>query len=493
MTADLKSGRTNILSGDGSLQSRIRVWIVDAILSGKLESGVRLPSSRAMAELLDVSRNTVSIAYLALAADGYIQAKSRSGYFVATQFLRKIQKQRGDQKPSAPQSNLRAKFNLRPLEQPYAPRTKDWRRHPYPFVYASVDDSLFPITAWRDCTRRALSRQYYDAWIDDRHSHDDPLLIDQICQKILIRRGIIAAHDEVLITLGAQNAIYLVGRLLARSEVRVAVENPGYHDARSIFRACGATVVPVPVDSQGLIVDRLGAFDLVYVTPSHQFPSNVTMNMQRRLELLSWAESVDSLIIEDDYEFETNFTGHETPALKALDRTSRVIYVGSLSKSLMPGIRLGYVVANSQIIEELRSIRRISMRHPPGNNQRTVALYLSLGHHDAQLARLHKVYLERWKTMAEQLDRHFPNWTNRATFGGTSFWLKGPETLIADELASRALTRGVVILSGRVYFDSDDPPRNFFRLGFSSIEKAKIPTGIQLLAATFQEMEKEGR
>ena len=486
-----RQGPDAALIGDGTLQARLRVWLVEAILSGKIGPGMRLPSSRAMATLLRVSRSTVSFAYRALADDGYITARSRSGYFVSRSFLSRVDQRAVADAQEIPENKLSARFSLPIAERASLQKTRDWRNQPFPFVYGGIDETLFPIAAWRDCTRRALSKKYFDAWMDDRHDSDDPLLIEQICQKILIRRGIMAHPDEVMVTMGAQNALYLIARLLTRSAVSVALENPGYHDARSIFRNCGASLISVPVDECGMIVDRIGNADLAYVTPSHQFPTNVTMTLQRRLELLSWATAHDALVVEDDYEFETNFTGHETMALKALDRGSRVIYVGSLSKSLMPGIRVGYVVASREMIRAMRYLRRIELRHPPGNNQRTVALYLALGHHDAQIGRLHKVYAERWRVLADALDHHLPGWATRSTFGGSAFWLKGPDWLNSEHLAARALKRGVVIVWGQTYFDEDGAPKNFFRMGFSSIPKERIPEGVQRLAAVVEEMRSE--
>jgi GntR family transcriptional regulator/MocR family aminotransferase len=356
-------------------------------------------------------------------------------------------------------------------------------RQPYPFIYGQVDQKLFPIAEWRDCSRLALGRKWLDEWAADHHAADDPLLIEQIRTRLLPRRGVMAGPDEVLVTLGAQNALYLLASLLAGPGKRVAMENPGYPDVRNIFALAAADVVAVPVDDHGLVVDdRLSAADIVYATPSHQAPTTVTMSEARRLALLERAQRHDFLVIEDDYEFETNFVSAPSPALKSLDREGRVIYVGSLSKTLFPGLRLGYLVGAPELIREARALRRLMVRHPPNNQQRTAALFLELGHHDALVMRLRRAYAERWREIGRALDRHLPAFRRAPSQGGSSVWIEGPADLDSDALAARALSHGLVVEPGSVFFADRPRPRNYLRLGFSSIETKRIEPGIALLA-----------
>lgn len=466
-----------------TLQAQIREMLVSAMLSGQFPADASVPSTRAMARRLKVSRNTVTLAYQALAADGYLLSRERSGFYVAEDVSPDAAMPAGGAALVGGRIDWQGRLALRPGAQVNIEKPADWHDQPYPFIYGQADAGQFPIAAWRDCMRQAMSRQWMDAWTEDRFSADDPMLVEQIRRRILTRRGILARPEEVLVTMGAQHALYLLARLLVRPGDRVAMEDPGYPDFRNILRLQGVEPAAVPVDAEGLDPARIGAAGLVYVTPSHQFPTSVTMSLARRRALLAWAEARDALVIEDDYEYETNYRGEAVPALKSLDRSGRVLHVGSLSKSLMPGLRMGFLVAPAELIAEARALRRLVLRHPPGNNQRVTALFLAQGHHDALISRLHRAYFPRWQRMAAALGRHFPGWTLAPGFGGTAYWLCGPEGLDAGRLARRALKEGVVIEPGEVCFAAPEANRNTFRLGFSSIPEERIAPGIARLAA----------
>ena len=231
-------------------------------------------------------------------------------------------------------------------------------------------------------------------------------------------------------------------------------------------------------------LDWQGGLDgvgLLFTTPSHQFPTTVTMPMARREALLAEAHDRDLIVIEDDYEFETNYAGTPHPALKSLDRDGRVLYVGSLSKSLMPGLRLGFIVADAALIRELRALRRLMLRHPPGNNQRAAALFLANGHFDVLVRRIHRTYRDRWQVMRQALDTHLPGWASPPGFGGSAYWLTGPRGLDSRALAARALEEGVIIEPGDSFFVDPAAGARHLRLGFSSIPADRIEEGVQRL------------
>lgn len=476
-----------------TLQGQIRELLVSAMIADQLPPDAPVPSTRAMAKRLNVSRNTVMLAYQALAADGYLVAKERSGFYVSEETREMILNEQ--RKVSAfPKRSEREgvdwthKIKVVPSSQRNIEKPHNWSEYPYPFIYGQVDADLFPISAWRDCMRQAMNRKWLKNLTDDRFGADDPMLIEQIQRRVLSRRGVLAKKEEILITVGAQNALYMLTNLLVTETTKVAIEDPGYRDIRNMTAIRTPLVTSVPVDSQGLIGQKLNDEEVLFVTPSHQYPTNVTMSMDRRHELLDWAERTDSIIIEDDYEFETNYTNEPTPALKSIDGSGRVIYVGSLSKSMMPGIRLGFVVAPEPLIKELRAFRKLVLRHPPGNNQRAVALFLAFGGHDALVNRLQRTYAKRWQTMQDALAKYFPGWAETPVFGGTSFWCQGPSSLDAKMLAEKALERGVVIEPGDVFFEDQSKGCNYFRLGFSSIADDKIDEGIRALHEAYQEL-----
>jgi len=467
-----------------SYQRQLREMIVSAILDDKLPLEIPLPSSRELARHLGIARNTVVLAYQQLIDEGYLVARERSGYYIDKTMLDgrvRVEPLKFDGEHTPPDWKRHIKFH--PSQQRNIVKPVDWKEYPYPFLFGQLDPALFPIADWRDCCRQALSVSDIQDVTPDRIDIDDPLLIEQIQARILPRRGVWASRDEILITMGAQQALYILADLLIGKGTRVGMENPGYPDARNIFELKSPQMVPLAVDDQGLVADaNLSSCEFVYVTPSHQSPTTVTMPLSRREQLLKQAEQNDILVIEDDYESEINFVGDPTPALKSLDASERVIYVGSLSKTLAPGLRLGYMVAPRPLIEEARALRRLMVRHPPANNQRIVALFLSMGHHDSLIHRLSETYKNRWQVMGAALNKHLPESSRIPSFGGTSYWVEGPAGLDTRELKERARAAGILIESGDICFMEKNPPQNFIRLGYSSISSKQIEPGVRKLA-----------
>ncbi len=466
-----------------SLQTQIREVLVSAILAGHLPAGERIPSTRDMAKSLGVSRNTVLLTYLDLADDGYLEVRNRSGYFVNGAILKGYAAHPVMTPGQENSSEWQAKFRVRPKKQDNIQKPIDWRNYRYPFIYGQIDHKHFPMAEWRECQRQALSEKSFDVWTKDARDQDDEMLVEQIRTRLLPRRGIMAAPDEILVTLGAQNSIYIIASLLVGPQTKVGFEDPGYPDARNIFALKTDRIIPIPIDDSGLVINnRLDGCDLLFVTPSHQFPTTVTLSRERRADLIKLAIEKDMIIVEDDYEFETNYMKEPTPALKSLDVGNKVIYVGSLSKSLFPGLRMGYLVGPREFIAEARALRRLMFRHPPSNNQHTTALFLALGYHDSLLLRSNRAYRERWREMGQALKDFLPNSSRVPSFGGSSYWICGREGLNAGALEIAARKKGVIIEPGRVFFNSPKPPEKYFRLGFSSISKNRIRPGIEIIA-----------
>ena len=478
------------VGGDASLQGRIREMLVSAILDGTLPPDTPVPSSREMAEHLGVARNTVVLAYQQLRDEGYLEARQRSGYYVNGDILAGRATTPQVSLPPGTPLDWDRRLWLRPSAHRSISKPADWQKHPYPFLYGQFDQALFPTADWRECCMKALSVMGIREWAPDQIARDDEHLVQQIRTRVLPRRGVWAGADELIVTVGAQHALYMVADLLLRQGVRVAIEDPGYPDARNIFTRRTSEVLPLPVDGCGLPVDRrLAGVDYVYVTPSHQCPTGVTMPIERRRALLSMADAEDFVIIEDDFETENRFDGEPVPALKSLDRSERVIYIGSLSKSLAPGLRIGYIVAAPPLISELRALRRLMLRHPNTFVQRAFALFLSLGHHDAQMRRLAVAQRERFAVLTQAMARHLPQCTLVPVSGGGSCWVRLPEGVSAVALAACAAEQGVLIEPGDVFFRQSPPPAGYVRLGYQSIPASAIPAGIVVLAQVLAQLQ----
>ena len=473
-----------------SLQAQLREKVVNAIMSRALQPGERLPSSRSLSKHLKVARNTVTLAYQALADDGYLTPKPRSGYVV------------NEDAPVNPlgfmETGLKTKEKIewdhrihgysgdfRVVSKPL-----NWREYEFPFVYGQADFNLFSHSEWRDCARQALGARDFGALAGDFGFNDDPMLVNYITSHSMPQRGIYKIPEHVLVTLGAQNALFLVVELLVRPETVVGLENPCYPDIRNIVSTRTKNIEYFKVDDGGFVIDeeKLARCDVIFVTPSHQSPTTATMPIERRKELMALSEKHDFVIIEDDYEFEMNFLAPPSPALKSMDEKARVVYIGSFSKSLFPGLRLGYLAGPDALIDEARKLRHLMFRHPPGHSQRTAAYFMALGHYGSQMRKLKKKYAERRATMAAALMEHGLVESNAAKFGGTSFWIKGPATLDTDVLGEVLMKRGVLIDPGSTFFGTPDAPKNYFRIAYSSIRNAKISEGVARIAEAIKEL-----
>lgn len=478
-------------AGNGlSLQGQIRQMLVSAILDGQCPADAPIPSSREMAAELGVARNTAVIAYQQLVDEGYLISRQRKGHFINPTILAgRITAPESTPPEGGCPPDWAQRFRVRPTEQRNIVKRPDWQRYPYPFLYGQYDPDLFPTAHWRECCMKTLSVLEISEWAQDMILRDDASLVEQIRSRVLPRRGVWASEDEIVITVGAQQALYLLADLLFRPHSPVGIENPGYPDARNIFLSRSDCVIPIPVDDEGLVVDeRAASCDYLYVTPSHQCPTTVTMSMARREALLRCADEQDLVIIEDDYESENRVEQAPAPTLKSMDRSDRVIYVGSLSKSIAPGLRLGYVVGPADLIRELRGIRRLNLRHPTAFMQRAFSLFLSLGHHDALLRRLSGAHQQRARVLLSALATHVPEAHAAPVSGGSSCWVQGPSWLDAARLAEEAEKAGVLIECGSVFFIGDAPPANYFRLGFSSISETRIEAGVKRLGSVLRQL-----
>ncbi|SAU75364.1 GntR family transcriptional regulator [Klebsiella pneumoniae] len=290
------------------LQEQVRETLVNAILSGIFAADTPLPSCRQLASQLRVSRNTTALVFESLVNEGYLISRPRSGYYLHPDYH--------EASPavveSAPQREAAAprwgdRLQMTPSQQESILKPAGWMHYRYPFIYGQPDTRQFPLATWRSAANWLHGGVRDPAWVIDHIDQDVPMLIEQIRTRVLPKRGIVAAPDEILITLGSQNALYLLTRLLLSSTTRIGVENPCFREAINTFLLADAEVVPHPVDEEGIVLNERPC-DYYYVTPGHQVPTGVTMSSARRRQLLEHAARHDAVIIEDDYDSESNFT-----------------------------------------------------------------------------------------------------------------------------------------------------------------------------------------
>ncbi|MBX3131962.1 MAG: PLP-dependent aminotransferase family protein [Gemmatimonadaceae bacterium] len=463
------------LSSRRDAASQVYRQMRDAILDGRLHADDALPPTRRLAAELGLSRTTVTVVYERLRAEGFVVSRVGAGTFVRPGIR---QRSESESRETLSALTPRALWETLPegldMSGP-APR--------FDFRTGLPDARQFPYAAWR----RRMATQLQQITVGTG-AHIDaaglPALRAAIARHLRTSRGLTVAADDVLVTSGSQQAIDLVTRVLLEPRQVVAMEDPGYQPARRAFLAHGCTVRGVPVDAAGLVVDALPArARLVYVTPSHQYPLGIPMSMERRQALLSWAAAHHAAVVEDDYDSEFRFGGRPLEPLRSLDTCGRVLYVGSFSKSMLPTLRLGFVVAPSTLHAALRKAKHATDWHSPVPTQAALAQFLEDGVLAQHLRRLRRAFTKRHDTMRELLTGKFRGvLTPIAAPGGLHLAATFDDPAVDDcGVAQRAHERGVAMfpLSPRYV---DTPPRSGLLLGYGGIEPEDIAEGLRRLS-----------
>lgn len=467
------------------LTDSVRQYLEDLIAGSRPGVNQRLPSARQLAEELGVSRNTVVAAYQELVTEGFVEARPRSGFYVNPEVATMLEERR-----TASHHQLQKVGFLPTVGPPFSSdpfphihKPEHWATLPYPFICGQVELETFPCRAWIRYLALSLDGANRAYSLADRPETDDPLLVQMLCKRLLPSRGIQASPEMVLITLGTQGGLSLVADLLAHPGALAAVEDPGYPDTRHILHRAGWQIATLPVDESGAVIEFLPQnAKLIYLTPSHQFPTNVTLSIARRRRLVDLCAAKELIVLEDDYDSEFRYQGRPTPALKSLAGADRVIYLGSFSKFLAPGLRLGYLVGPPDLVAALRQHQRYQLRHPPGHLQRALALMISTGAYQLHLRKQRTSLKRKWGATLSAVRQHLPLEPPN-TAGGTSLWLTGPTSLDSTQLARSALDHGIIIEPGPPYYFDPSNGRRHFRVGFSAIKHENIEPGIKLLGA----------
>ncbi len=464
----------------------------DLVLSGDLQPGERLPSTRTLAEDIGVSRTTVVNVYEQLATEGIIESRVGAGAFVseALELRRPIQVDQPNSKKR--NSGLRPRLaNLSTdASAQYSPRLPH-PEHALPFTTGIPAFDAFPMAQWARLSAEVL-RQPRDDILRYPDSNGLMALREAIAIHLRANRGVNCTPDEVFIFNGAQDAFNRIGVTLLDPGDEVWFENPGTIGARNSLITCGARLVPVPVDEEGISVEegqRLAPdFRLAFVTPAHQHPLGVTMSLKRRFKLLRAAERAGAWIVEDDYVGEFHYSGRPPPTLKSVDEGGRVIYVGSFSKSLFPALRLGYLVAPPKLTDTFRRIGSATVQGAPTHLQSVVARFIQEGHFAAHIRRMRKIYAERKDALIDAAARHLDGMliVNPTNTGFHTNARLAPE-FEEVEVAQRASERRIVITPISRFCIVPASQKGLI-LGFSAIPPATIEAGVKSVARVFQDL-----
>ena len=470
-----------------ALQEQIYAGIRRGILDGVLPPGARVPSSRALAEDLGVSRTTTLLAFDQLLAEGYLTARRGSGTSVAHELP--------DDLPAIPASRPRASGNHPPMSRrgaalvaaPAGARRLGGPPRAFRIGTPAVD--LFPLSLWLRLASRRL-RAVTAAQLDYGEVAGIRPLREAIADHIQVARGTQCRADQILVVAGAQQGLDLICRLLLDPGDPAWMEEPGYPGARSALLGAGARIMPVRVDQDGLDVGagarRAGHARLVYVTPSHQYPLGVPMSLARRLALLRWASAARAWVVEDDYDSEFRYGARPIPCLHGLDVDGRVIYIGSFSKTLFPALRLGFLIVPPDLQDRILAAREVADQHPPVLDQVLLADFIGEGHFARHLRRMRAAYRERLEALA----------TAAARFCGGVLRLRPVQTGLhavadlegvdAQRVSAEAASRGVEVAPLSVYFAGRGPAVNGLVLGFGAVPPDASSRGMQRLATAIE-------
>lgn len=459
--------------------------LIDA---GRLRAGERIPPSRELAAALGLSRNTVSRALDDLTAAGLLDAHVGRGTFVTprAQGLRSAAHGNAPAAPARPFA-WQALFSarVRSLRAPRDPAERIEAAVRFDFRAGHVDAGALPIADLQRAWQRALGRLRECANDFDPMGH--PALRAAVA-RALGGRGIACRSDDVLITAGAQQALDLIARALVDPGDAVALEQPGWFGAALAFRACGADLLGVGVDHEGLRVAELERMlrrrrpKLVYTTPAVQLPTGVALSDARREALLALADHEQIPIVEDDFDAELRLAAPSRPALKTRDRSDQVIYVGTFSKALYPGLRLAYVVAARSLLARLALLRAVATMQAPLVEQMAVADLVESGVLERHVRRTRRRNAERLAALVEAVATELPDARLRPPAGGSSAWLELPAGIDAPALAADAARRGIACTPGSLFFtDADGPPA--LVVSFTVLEPSAIRSGVAALAS----------
>ncbi|MEM9804455.1 MAG: PLP-dependent aminotransferase family protein [Cyanobacteria bacterium P01_D01_bin.56] len=468
------------------LHQQVYGQLRQAILSGRLQPGQRIPASRALAKSLGLSRTTVTQGYDQLIDEGYLQTRPSAGTYVCELPERLLEANSVEQNHQVVRDISLSAYGQQ-VHQSLPRPVRELCEISFRYGQPALD--LFPVELWR----KLLSKHCRAAadWLGYAEDAYGYLPLRQAIADYLQRsRAVQCSSNQVLVTNGSQQALSLITQLLVNPDDSIAMEDPGYRGASQIFKTSGANVLSIPVDRDGLAVEQLIHHGktprLVYVTPSHQFPTGALLSLSRRLALLQWAYQNNVLIVEDDYDSEYRYGGRPIPSLQGLDTYSSVLYVGTFSKVMFPSIRLGYLVLPESLVEVFGKAKWLADRQPPKLTQYALTEFITVGHLDRHLRKMRLCYERRRRVLVQALYEHFGAAVEiLGDSAGLHIMAKLPLALSDGDAIAKAASVGVEICSAQVQYEVPGNTGEYV-FGYTNITEEQIKQGIALIAKAFQ-------
>jgi GntR family transcriptional regulator / MocR family aminotransferase len=469
-------------TGGEPLFRQIYQGVRRAILSGALPKGACIPSTRDLADQLGVSRTIVVLAYDQLTAEGFVAGRSGSGTFVSVDLASRS-------RPSAEAAKFRlSRFGVTAEQagpEVDFPGRKTDKSIRYDFAYGRSDIDVFPFEAWR----RTLIRNARKAPVRDLDygpASGSLALREAICVHLRRSRGVVCDHSQVIIVNGSQQGLDLIGRVLIERGDAVAIEDPQYQGTRETLRAAGARLRPIPVDRDGLNPAMLPrSARMVFVTPSHQFPTGGILPLARRLALLQWASGTGAVVVEDDYDGEFRYDGQVLESLQGLDGEGRVIYMGTFSRTVFSALRIGYLIVPKPLVRAFAAAKWLSDRHTATLEQQTLADFIAGGMYERHLRNIRRRNTTRRKVLLDAIHNHLSDRVEVTGDGAGAHVVLWPRWRCSEEaIVSKAASAGVRVYGISRYFLRTPSPAGLL-LGYARLEEHAIKEGVRRLAAIF--------
>lgn len=454
------------------LYIQIYEYIKSEILNGNIPYGSKLPSIRNLSRDIKLGKNTIENAYEQLIAEGYVKARNRSGLYVE-----KIESDISIVKNSV-------NFNS---EETITDITENTIK--YDFTSGQIDLDLFPYIEFRKILNRCMDENNRELLLYGEHKGDYGFRCE-IAKYIHHSRGVVCTPDQIIISAGNQQMLMLLSHIISRLYKTIAFEEPGFFGSKAVFKHFDFKVFPIPLETDGINIEKLKKTQakIVYVTPSHQYPFGMAMPISKRQKLLQWAKEEDGIIIEDDYDGEFRYKGKPIPSLQGLDDLGNVVYLGFFSKSLIPSIRISYMVLPKKLMQIYETHYRVYEQPVPRIMQKTVEIFMKEGFWDKHLRKSKVIYKKKQEELISSIEKHFGETVNIiGAESGLHILLQVKTKYTEDELIYKAKERGIKLTPISVnYLTAVKRKYPLIFIGFAGIKSSDIDDGIKSLKESWK-------